>query len=88
MELYKGSCSDPFEGMTPEEITEYKYHHAALARIMLADDMEIQKFVRAALDRYQRLFPDWVIGYYAYERGKDRNRQIDWLIKQLEEEKE
>lgn len=88
MERYKGSCRDPFEGMTPEEISKYKLHHATLAGIMLADEMEIQKLVAAALDRYQRLFPDWVIGYYSYEKGKDRNRQIDWLIKQLEEEKE
>lgn len=88
MELYKGSCRDPFEGMTPEEISNYKYHHATRARIMLADEVEIQKFVRLVLDRYQQLFPDWVIGYYSYEKGKDRNRQIDWLIKQLEEEKE
>ena len=87
MELYKGSSCDPFEGMTPEEITEYRYHHAARARIMLADGVEIQEFVRLALDRYQRLFPDWVIGYYSYEKGKERNRQIDWLIKQLEEAK-
>ena len=52
--------------------------------IKQADGIEIEKLLKAVLQRYAVLYPDWEIGTISLQKSADRNEQIDRMITMLQ----
>ena len=48
-----------------------------------ADGIEIEKLLKAVLQRYAVLFPDWEVSTVSFQKNGDRNGQIDQFISLL-----
>ena len=57
-------------------------------RILMADDREIAVALKAVLQRYAELFPDWEMITVSLEKAKDKNAQLDREIAFLQGLKE
>ena len=51
-----------------------------LEEIARTDGVEIEKVLRAVLDRYAVLYPDWDVTTFSLQKSDDRNEQIDRII--------
>ncbi len=51
-----------------------------LEEIARTDGAEIEKVLRAVLDRYAVLYPDWDVTTFSLQKSDDRNEQIDRII--------
>ena len=52
-----------------------------------ADDIEVEKLLKAVLHRYAVLFPDLELGVISLKKRSDLNKQIDEMIALLEKTK-
>ncbi len=52
--------------------------------IKQADGIEIEKLLKAVLQRYAVLYPDWEMGTISLQKSADRNEQIDRMITMLQ----
>ena len=59
-----------------------------IARIMQASDAELEPLLKAVLQRYAEVFPDWVVSTISYCKSEDKNQQLDSAIRLLEHMKE
>lgn len=57
-------------------------------KIGQANESEIEKLLKAVLQRYAVLFPDWELSVVSVEKNKDKNEQLDRMIALLEKMKE
>ena len=55
--------------------------------IAQADGVEIEKLLKAVLQRYAVLFPDWELSTVSLQKSADRNEQLDRMIAVLEKMK-
>ena len=55
--------------------------------IAQADGVEIEKLLKAVLQRYAVLFPDWELSTVSLQKSSDRNEQLDRMIAVLEKMK-
>ena len=53
--------------------------------IAAADAAEIEKLLKAVLQRYAVLFPDWEVSTISLQRSPDRNYQLDQIIAMLQQ---
>lgn len=53
--------------------------------IAAADAAEIEKLLKAVLQRYAVLFPDWEVSTISLQRSSDRNYQLDQIIAMLQQ---
>lgn len=56
-------------------------------QIAQADDTEIEQLLKAVLQRYAVLFPDWEISTISLQKSSDRNDQLDRIIATLQKMK-
>ena len=56
----------------------------AAEEIARADGFEIERLLRAVLQRYAELFPDWEVNTVSIQKTADRNEQIDRMIAMLQ----
>lgn len=61
---------------------------ALLERIRQANGVQIEPILRAVLQRYRELYPQWEIDIFTLEKCGDRNQQLDNMIALLEHLKE
>ena len=55
-----------------------------LARIEIADDIEISQIIDSIIRRYNYHFPNWEILFLSIPQNKDqRNTQLELLLNQL-----
>lgn len=55
-----------------------------LARIEIADDIEISQIIDSIIRRYNYHFPNWEILFLSIPKNKDqRNTQLELLLNQL-----
>lgn len=52
-------------------------------KIAQAKADELEMLLRAVLQRYSDLFPDWEITTVSFQKAKDKNAQIDQFIELL-----
>ena len=52
--------------------------------IAQADGVEIEKLLKAVLQRYAVLFPDWEVNTISLQKSSDRKEQIDRIIAMLQ----
>lgn len=52
--------------------------------IAKADGTEIEELFKAVRQRYAELFPGWEIIMISIEKCVDRNEQLDWMIRMLQ----
>ncbi len=52
--------------------------------IAIADEVEIEELLKAVLDRYAVLFPDWEVSTISLQKSSDRNVQLDRMIALLQ----
>lgn len=57
---------------------------AFVEKIAQANEAEIEQLLKAVLQRYAELFPDWEVSTISLQKTSDRNEQIDRLIETLE----
>ena len=55
----------------------------ALEKISQAKAEELEDLLRAVLDRYAVLFPDWEITTVSFQKGMDKNKDIDQFVELL-----
>ena len=55
-----------------------------VAEIAHADEVEIEKALKAVLDRYAVLFPDWELSILSLQKSSDPNKQLDRIIELLQ----
>ncbi len=55
--------------------------------IARADRVEIEKLLKAVLQRYAVLFPDWELSTISLPKNPDPNEQLDRIIKILQKMK-
>ena len=48
--------------------------------IAQADGAKIDKLLKAVLQRYAELFPDWELSTISLQKSSDRNEQLDRII--------
>ena len=53
-------------------------------KIAQADEVEIEKLLKAVLQRYAELFPDWEMRTISLQKSDDRNEQLDRIIAVLQ----
>ena len=53
-------------------------------KIGQANEREIEKLLKAVIQRYATLFPDWELSVVSVEKNKDKNEQLDRMIELLE----
>ena len=58
-----------------------------LEEIGQADEMLLSQLLKAVLQRYEELFPDWEISTISLEKCSDTNEQLDRMITILEQMK-
>ena len=59
-----------------------------VGEIANAKDTEIEKLLRAVLDRYAVLYPDWEVCTFSLQKSQNRNEQIDRIIAMMQNFKE
>lgn len=52
-----------------------------------SDKTQIEKLLKAVLQRYAQLFPDYEVSTISLKKGTDRNQQIDQIIALLQQMK-
>ena len=52
--------------------------------IAKADEVEIEILLKAVLQRYTVLFPDWELSTISLQKSFDKNEQIDRIIEMLQ----
>lgn len=52
--------------------------------IAQADEIEIEKLLKAVLQRYAVLFPDLEVSVISLQKSSDRNEQLDRIIAMLQ----
>lgn len=55
-----------------------------IEKIAQADAVEIEELLKAVLQRYAVLFPDWELNTISLQKSCDRNKQIDRIITTLQ----
>ena len=55
--------------------------------IAQADEMLLSQLLKAVLQRYEELFPNWKISTISLEKCSDTNEQLDRMIAMLEQMK-
>ena len=55
-----------------------------IEKIAQANASEIEKILKAVLQRYAVLFPDWEVNTISIEKSSDRNEQLDRIITALQ----
>ena len=55
--------------------------------IARSDKAQIEKLLKAVLQRYAQLFPDYEVSTISLKKGTDRNQQIDQIIALLQQMK-
>lgn len=58
-----------------------------MMEIARADDAEIKRLLKAVLQRYSVLFPDWEVSTISLRKSSDRNAQLDQMIEILQKMK-
>ena len=58
-----------------------------LKKIAQADDMDVEKLLKAVLQRYGVLFPEWEVSVLSLQKNSDRNQQLDQTIALLQKMK-
>ena len=53
-------------------------------KIGQANEREIEKLLKAVIQRYATLFPDWELSVVFVEKNKDKNEQLGRMIELLE----
>lgn len=56
--------------------------------ISQARDFEVEEMMTALLKRYGEVFPNWQVSIISIEKTRDRNKQIDKVIRFLEKLKD
>ena len=56
--------------------------------IAQADNVELDGILKAIVQRYTALFPDWELCVISLEKTSDRNEQLDRMIAMLQKMKE
>ena len=52
-----------------------------------ADEQEIEQLLKAVLQRYAVLFPDYEVSTVSLQKSSDRNEQLDRMIASLQKMK-
>ena len=52
--------------------------------IAKADEVEIENLLKAVLQRYTVLFPDWELSTISLQKSFNKNEQIDRIIEMLQ----
>ena len=55
--------------------------------IAQADEIEVEALLKAVLQRYAVLFPDWEVSTISLQKSSDRNEQLDQMIAVLQKMK-
>lgn len=55
-----------------------------IGEIAHANASEIEELLKAVLQRYSVLFPDWEVSTISLQKSSDRNEQLDWMIEMLQ----
>ena len=58
-----------------------------IEKIEQADEEEIAILLKAVLERYAELFPDWEVSTVSVQKSFDRNAQLDRMIAVLQKMK-
>lgn len=53
-------------------------------QIAQADEVELQTLLKAVLQRYAVLFPDWEMSILSLQKSSDQNEQLDRIIELLQ----
>ncbi|MGN1016528.1 MAG: hypothetical protein ACI4PL_05990 [Faecousia sp.] len=53
-----------------------------------ADGYEVEELLKALIQRYAVLYPDWELGVISLKKTMDRNEQLDGMIRILQGLKE
>lgn len=53
-------------------------------KIAQVNEVEIEKLLKAVLERYGQLFPDWELSVISVQKSSDKNEQFDRIIKLLQ----
>ncbi len=67
---------------------EYISAEELTAMILTADKAEIETLLGAVILQYKQLFPRWDVATFSFDKGADRNTQLDNTIAALEGMKE
>ena len=59
-----------------------------LDQIGKADGEEAEELLKALIQRYGVLYPDWELGVISLQKNADRNEQLDGMIRILQGLKE
>ena len=59
-----------------------------LKKVKKIEKNEIDQIMQAVLARYRELFPEWEVSIISFEKGSDRNADIDRMIAFLRKMKE
>lgn len=59
-----------------------------LEEIGEADGCEVEELLKALIQRYTVLYPDWELGVISLKKTMDRNEQLDGMIRILQGLKE
>ena len=59
-----------------------------LEEIREADGCEVEELLKAFVQRYAVLYPDWELGVISLKKTMDRNEQLDGMIRILQGLKE
>ena len=59
-----------------------------LEEIGEADGCEVEELLKAFVQRYAVLYPDWELGVISLKKTMDRNEQLDGMIRILQGLKE
>lgn len=55
-----------------------------ISEIAQADEVEIEKLLKAVLERYTVLFPDWEVSTICLQKSADKNEQLERIIQLLQ----
>ena len=56
--------------------------------IKTAEPEELEDILKALLERYRAVYPEWDVSVVSLEREADKNEQLDRMIQLLEKMKE
>ena len=59
-----------------------------LEEIGEADGCEVEELLKALIQRFEVLYPDWELGVISLKKTMDRNEQLDGMIRILQGLKE
>lgn len=55
-----------------------------IEKIAEANEEEVEEALWAVLKRYDELYPDWIVSTVSVEKKRDKNEQLDAMIRMLE----